>query len=45
MDMGIDEFMDKYYKGEIPSIGYMYGKDMKSSKLEELQDTFLGDDE
>lgn len=40
VDIGVDRFMALYYQGLIPSIAFIYGKDMKETKLDELRQAF-----
>lgn len=40
LDMGVDAFMNMYYQGTIPTIAFIYGKDMEETKLAELRNAF-----
>jgi hypothetical protein len=40
VDMGVEGFIDRYYRGELPSIGYLYSKEERMLKLAELRQAF-----
>jgi hypothetical protein len=43
IDKGLDEFNRLYYQGMLPTIDFIYGKDTREQKIEELKTAFLGE--